>query len=311
MAKQFSYQGISKRAKALLSSGEDKSVDYKEKVKGLHAEDLVAFANSANGGAILIGVRETAQSNGMQKGEPLGHLIDDDTRLQIMGKALSCNPPIQIEIYVENLDHLPFYRIEIPSGLHKPYSTNSGTYKIREDGRNNPLHPEPLLKMFLERESEEFRHRFSEATNKLESRMTEALASVNNLEQVISTKIEDIGSSLGWAEYKAGDAADTIETVKAQVTSLASENRKQTQRLRAIARKVDANDPIRQKMEKEVADYLLEKFKENPKVLEAVKNGGALSVSLNGDAADELDQDDLNRLLVEAVKKVTGKSDVP
>ena len=307
MTKQSTYQGISKRAQALLSLGEDKSVDYKEKVKGLHAEDLVAFANSANGGAILIGVRESEHPNGTQKGEPVGHAIDDDTRLQIMGKALSCSPPIQIEIYVENLDHLPFYRVEIPSGTHKPYSTNSGTYKIREDGRNNPLHPEPLLKMFLERESEEFRHRFSEATNKLESRMSEALASVNSLEQVISTKIEEIGSSLGWAEYKAGDAADTIETVKAQVSSLASENRKQTQRLRAIARKVEANDPIKQKAEKEVAEYLLEKIKENPNVLEAVKKGESLSVSLSGDAAGELDQDDLNRLFGEVVEKIMGE----
>lgn len=307
VTKQSSYQGISKRAKELLSSGENKSVDYKEKVNGLHAEDLVAFANSANGGAILIGVRETEHPNGTQKGEPLGHAIGDETRLQIMGKALSCSPPIQIEIYVENHDHLPFYRIEIPSGTHKPYSTSSGTYKIREDGRNNPLHPEPLLKMFLERESEEFRRRFSEATNKLESRMSEALASVNNLEQVISRKIEEIGSSLGWAEYKAGDAVDTIETVKAQVSSLASETHKQTQRLRAIARKVEANDPVRQKVEKEFAENLIEKIKEDPKVLEAVKKGEQLSVSLSGDAAEELDQDDINRLFAEAVKKITGK----
>jgi hypothetical protein len=55
----------------------------------------------------LIGVREVAGRNGKQKGEPVGHPIDDDSRLQMMGKALSCSPPIQVEIFVENL--LPFF----------------------------------------------------------------------------------------------------------------------------------------------------------------------------------------------------------
>lgn len=308
MSKQSTFQGISKRSKALLASGEDKSVDYKEKVKGLHAEDLVAFANSQNGGAILIGVREAIGPDGTQNGEPIGHSVDDETRLQIISKALSCSPPIQIEIYVENLSQLPFYRIEIPTGTHKPYATNSGTYKIREDGRNNPLHPEPLLKMFLERESEEFRNRFTEATGQIEARVAETLATVGNLEQVISAKIEEIGSSLGWAEYKAGDAADTIETVQSQVASLAREARKQTQRLRAISRKVEANDPVKQQAEKEVTEYLLEKIKSDPKLLKAIKNGESLSVSLNGDAAEELDKDDLNRLFLDAVKQMLGEN---
>ena len=64
-----------------------------------------------------------------------------------------------------------------------------------------------------------------------------ALSSVENLEGVISSKIEEIGSTLGWAEFKASDAADTIETVQSQVVSLVREARKQTQRLRAIVRK--------------------------------------------------------------------------
>jgi ATP-dependent DNA helicase RecG len=73
------YKGISKSAKGLLASGESKFVDYKEKVKGFHAEDLVAFANSNEGGAILIGVREATTSTGVQIGEPIGHPVDDDT----------------------------------------------------------------------------------------------------------------------------------------------------------------------------------------------------------------------------------------
>jgi predicted HTH transcriptional regulator len=168
MPKKYNFQGISKRARDLLAAGESKNVDYKEQVKGLHAEDLVAFANSEHGGTILVGVREISGHDTKRKGEPIGLAIDDESRLQIMGKALSCSPPIQIEIFVENYGSLPFYRVEIPSGAHKPYATNSGTYKIREDGRNNSLLPEQLLRMFLEREGQEFRLRFSEATGKLD-----------------------------------------------------------------------------------------------------------------------------------------------
>jgi hypothetical protein len=50
--KQSEFKRISKRGKELLSRGEDRHVDYKEKAKGLHAEDLVAFANSKDGGCI-------------------------------------------------------------------------------------------------------------------------------------------------------------------------------------------------------------------------------------------------------------------
>lgn len=225
-----------------------------------------------------------------------------------MGKALSCSPPIQIEIFVENYGSLPFYRVEIPSGAHKPYATNSGTYKIREDGRNNSLLPEQLLRMFLEREGKEFRLRFSEATGKLESRMTEALELVENLENVISEKIEDIGSSLGWAEYKAGDAADTIATVRSHVLSLVREAKKQEQRIKAVIRKVEADDPIKQKVEEETLNWLIQKLKEDPTLLDAAKEGKPLSVSLSGEVTEELDKEDLKRLFINAVEKILAEN---
>jgi predicted HTH transcriptional regulator len=105
-----------------------------------------------------------------------------------MGKALSCNPPVQIEIYTENTSSNPFFRVEIPSGHQKPYCTNSGTYKIREDARNHPLHPEQLHSMFLDREGEEFRDRFSQAAGDLEGKMAHTLDIVGDLESIISSK---------------------------------------------------------------------------------------------------------------------------
>lgn len=304
MSQENVFKGISKRARLLLKRGEDKNVDYKEKSKGLQAEDIVAFANSITGGAILIGVQEVEGKNRKQKGEIIGHPIDDGSKLQIINKALSCSPPIQIEIYVENLGANPFFRVEIPSGSQKPYSTNSGTYKVRVDGRNNPLLPEQLLEMFLEHEGEEFRGRFSQATGDLENSMTEALSLVSDLESIISGKIEEIGSSLGWADFKAGESVDAIDALKSQVFFLEKEEKKIGERVKAIISKLEAEDPIKKKFEEEVFENIIQKLIDDPSILEAAKNGKELSASLSGEAAEELDQEDLQRLFTKAFQHV-------
>lgn len=303
MSKQASFKSLSQRAKSLLAAGENKDVDYKANVKGLHAEDLVAFANSPNGGAILIGVEETETSHGIHKGSPIGCIVDDQSRLQIMGKAIACSPAVQIELFVENTSHKAFFRIEIPSGSHKPHCSGGGTYKIREDGRNVPLLPNVLLKMFLDREGEEFRSRFSLATEGLESIMSDAVASAGDLEHLISSKIEEIGSSLGWAEYKASGAADTIETVQAKVYTLAHEQQKLAKRLKALVGSSDVIDPVKADVEREVLAYLKEQLKGDPAIVEAVRQGKQLSVQLTGDAATELNKGDLDRLFRQAAKE--------
>lgn len=309
MGKQTTFKTLSRRARSLLAAGENKDVDYKANVKGLHAEDLVAFANSSSGGAILIGVEEVSATDGIHKGSPIGCTVDDQSRLQIMGKALACSPAVQVELFVENTSDKAFFRIEIPSGSHKPYCSGGGTYKIREDGRNVPLLPEALLKMFLDREGEEFRSRFSQATEGLESIMTDAAVSAEGLEHVISSKIEEIGGTLGWAEYKATDAADTIETVQAKVYALAREQRKIAKRLRSLIASSDVVDPVKADAENEVLDYLKEKLQDDPALVEALQQGQSLSMQLTGDAAEELNQDDMNRLFRQAVKEVTDDED--
>ena len=51
------YAGLSERAEELLGSQEGVGLDFKESVGALSAEDLVAFANTEEGGVILLGVR--------------------------------------------------------------------------------------------------------------------------------------------------------------------------------------------------------------------------------------------------------------
>lgn len=302
MRKQSEFKGISQRARRLLSRGEDRHVDYKRDVNGLHAEDLVAFANSSDGGAILIGVVEAKDGRGRQRGNPVGCPIGDNVKLQIMGKALSCSPPVQLEIFTENLNSNPFYRIEIPSGLQKPYATNNGTYKIREDARNAPLLPADLLRMFLEREVEEFRRRFSEATGDLETQVLEITNTVSEMEYTISSKIEDMTSSLGLTEYQVGEATSTIDHVAYTVEVVKREAQKQQKRIKGLLSHLDAPDPVKAEAEKEFFDDLVKQLTDDEELLEAVKRGQSISIS--GDVVTELDQEDLGRVLRKAVQEV-------
>lgn len=172
---------ISKRAQDLLNGQEDETVDFKQSPGGLDAEDLVAFANAPTGGTILLGVTEAKQSDGRQRGEVIGCPVGDVERLTIINKAESCIPPVDVNVIIENIDAIPFFRIEIPSGTQKPYCTSRGTYKIRGDGANKPLTPRRLLALFLESESEEFLQRFRDATEELDAQLAKLLSTMNTL----------------------------------------------------------------------------------------------------------------------------------
>ena len=65
------YIEISPEAQKILDNEENFDVDFKRNGK-VDPEDLVAFANSKNGGVILLGVDEFTNSNGRQKGKPVG-----------------------------------------------------------------------------------------------------------------------------------------------------------------------------------------------------------------------------------------------
>ena len=114
-------KGVSRRAKNLLIKREVECLDaeWKESVAGLDPSDFVAFANSLNGGAILIGINDKT-------------LVIKDTSLtdelknKILGKANSCSPPITVDMFEEKVKSGRFVRIEVPSGEFKPYCTSGG-----------------------------------------------------------------------------------------------------------------------------------------------------------------------------------------
>ena len=129
--KQLEYKNISNKTKELLDQQENLNVDFKRSLEGLDTTDLIAFANSDSGGSILIGIDEDEHNNGKQKGIIVGCPIDDSERLRILNKAEECVPPVDLDIIIENLEDKPFFRIDIPSGVNKPYCTKKGTYMIR------------------------------------------------------------------------------------------------------------------------------------------------------------------------------------
>jgi len=203
--KKYEYKGISKRAQNLLNRIEDYDVEFKETVKSLETEDLVAFANSDEGGAILIGVRQTKEGKGKIIGCPVG----DEEKVTIINKAESCFPPIDIEIFRENTGKKPFFRIEIHDCKNKPYSTSSGIYKIRGDGRNKALLPGRLLTMFVEIESKKFIERYRRATDEIEKRMNSLIKKIDTMSNEIEEKLLGI---LAHAEDAASFSEDSFTT---------------------------------------------------------------------------------------------------
>lgn len=189
--KDREFNSLSPRARSLLRGEEGYDVEFKEALSGLHSTDLVAFANSPTGGTILIGVREYQNDEGHQRGRIIGCAVGDEEKLSIINRAESCIPSIELEVFAENLDHRPFFRIEIPSGRDKPYCTAGGTYKVRGNARANALTPSRLLHLFMESESQAFLERFHDATAKLEEDLAEMDARfTKELENMYANLIE-------------------------------------------------------------------------------------------------------------------------
>jgi ATP-dependent DNA helicase RecG len=214
------YKRVSKRARMLLSGQEGYEVDFKKSLSGLESEDIVAFANSNEGGAILIGIEEVKASDGQQKGKIVGCLVGDEEKRKIISRAENCMPPIEVNIVVENTSGAPFFRVEIPSGPEKPYCTLKGTYKIRGDGVNKPLTPQRLLAMFMRSESQAFIERFQSATKELEKELSHLLENSITLEQILSRTFESATNTEGLADDAmalSDEAAAGVEQLLAKL----------------------------------------------------------------------------------------------
>jgi len=214
--KKQEYKGVTSESKLLLRGEEGFDVEFKRSISGLTTEDLVAFANSDEGGVIFIGVEEIKKKDGRKIGNIVGCKIGDEEKQKIIDRGISCIPQIKVYVIAENTDGKPILRIDIPSGPQKPYCTSNGTYKIRGDGRNVPITPELLLEMFMEKEGAVFIDRFRNATKQLEISLERLLDRTEDLDATLQSTFESAENTGGLADDALGfseQAADGIEQV--------------------------------------------------------------------------------------------------
>jgi predicted HTH transcriptional regulator len=298
---------ISKLTKTLLAEGEGERADFKRIPDGISADDLVSFANTDVGGSILAGIEEQSGSGGVQIGVVRGCDVTDSTILQITNKALSCVPPVAIEVYIENLGKTPFLRVDVSPSQTKPHCTPKGVYCRRDGSRNRPLHPGELLKMFLESESRAFAEKFEAAATRITNDLGE-------LEDSLDRSIKSMADQLGWTDSKLGDSESTLYSILAYAHTLNEEANDISARLRALFRQDKREDPVRARARKELLDTVVKQLSEDPeifkKIAAKVAAGGTVSMNMSGKAAVEFNKEDLGNILREAIKIVVERAKV-
>ncbi|MEK3701941.1 ATP-binding protein [Paenibacillus sp. FSL R10-2199] len=201
----------------LIQSEENTTLEFKEIVSGLKAEDIVAFANSSQGGVIVIGVKDKVSNGGRQKGTVVGCEISDSNRLMIMNKTQNCRPPVSLKISSVDIEGKDVYVVEIPSGAYKPYCTENGMYKIRDDGRNRALFPNELLALFMQSERDKFITNFKDATENLEQQLAITRESIINETDKMLDMLKDFENSIQWSLDTIESAADSAESNSSNV----------------------------------------------------------------------------------------------
>ena len=108
-------------------------VELKGGLEGFDPRIFVAFANSERGGTIMVRV---ASKQDVKTIHTLTNMADD------------CVPSVAVDISIESKGEKPYLRIEVPSGMNKPYCTPKGHYVTRADGGIRPLQPNELFTLF-------------------------------------------------------------------------------------------------------------------------------------------------------------------
>lgn len=296
MALQKRSKTISSITRTLLSEGENETVDFKRSPEGIHAEDFVSFANSEAGGQLLIGVDEQTVENA-QIGIIRGCDVTDATILSILNKAVSCIPPVSIDIFTENLSTQPILRIVVPSSTTKPHCTPKGIYCRRDGSRNRPLQPTELLKIFLDAEARAFAERFESAAGRIADDLT-------NLESSLDKSIQSMADQLGWAEYQLGDTESTLNSILGSVHTLNSATGDVSARLRSLFLQDKREDPIRKREFKKLVAEVVKAIDSRDDLLARVKSGENLSVTADANLSPDLTSNDLKMALEEAVRHV-------
>ncbi|MEM5471470.1 GNAT family N-acetyltransferase [Hoeflea sp. AS60] len=296
-------KAISQIVTAFLTDGESDRVDFKRTPDGVAVDDFVAFANTSAGGTILVGIDEKQGPDGTQVGVIVGCDVSDEAILKITNKALSCIPPVAIEVRTENLAKRPFLRVDVPPSATRPHCTPRGLYCKRDGSRNRPLQPPELLRIFLETEASTFAERFESAAGRIAT-------DLKNLEISLDASIERMADQLGWTDMQLGETESTLNTIQSLVLRVSNETNDISARLRALFRQDKREDPIRERERKKLLLELVEQVLKDDELLRHVVAGGRLTANASGKAALELTEKEAGEVLKDALERIRAQADL-
>ncbi|WP_162246364.1 GNAT family N-acetyltransferase [Rhizobium sp. Root1204] len=295
-------KGLSPLSRNLLAAGEGDEVDFKKIPDGVSQEDLVAFANSDTGGQILVGVIEGIVGSA-QVGVVRGCDVSDGAILQITNKAVSCIPPVSIKITIENLDAQPILRIAIPSSETRPHCTSKGIYNRRDGSRNRALHPNELLRIFLDTEARAFAERFEAAADRISN-------DLSTLEHSLDKSIKYMGDQLGWAESQMYDTESSLDEILRRTRGVEQSTGDITERFRALFRQDGRDDPVQKRERNKLVNRFIKAIDGSDDHLETIRSGGDLAMTSFTGLSPELTEEDGKLALQVAVDHVRRREDM-
>jgi hypothetical protein len=123
----------------LLSGEEQRLVAFKPSAAALEAEDLVALANTEDGGTIVLGLEPAPKRR--RKAEPtvVGCSLTVATRKAIASLAQACVPPVEVTVSEAVHQRKKLVRIDVAKSDARPHCTASGTYVVRDGDAIVPL----------------------------------------------------------------------------------------------------------------------------------------------------------------------------
>lgn len=202
-------QGLSARTQLMRKRViEGFDFDFKQTVKSLDPDDIVAFANSRGGGIVVCGI-ENNTSAIIGVDDSTASSIDQN-KLLILNKAADCDPPIPVVVDVENLaKNKPIYVVNIPE-MGELCSTKSGRYLKREDCRTYRISPTEIKARVLDNEAEEFTRRLEVAAEDLERRMGEIDERVFDLNRTVEQYEATLNSTASDIVDEVSGAVDVL-----------------------------------------------------------------------------------------------------
>ncbi|MBY5431663.1 helix-turn-helix domain-containing protein [Rhizobium leguminosarum] len=228
--------------------------------------------------------------------------VSDSAILQITNKAVTCIPPVSIEISIENMGSVPILTITIPASETRPHCTARGVYSRRDGSRNRPLHPSELLGIFLDREARTFAQRFEAAADRITD-------DISNLESSLDDSIKNMANQLGWAESQLDDSESNISTILSMVNRIDDATDNLNLRMRRLFQQDRRDDPVRERETGRLAERLVKSIDGREDLLEIIRSGGSLEYRGGGHNNDELTAEDEQTALRQATEFVRRRED--